>query len=137
MVVVIFESWPKPSKSQTYLDMAAALMPLVQGVDGFLSIERFQSLSDDGKLVALSFWRDETAVTAWRNLAAHRQIQASSRVSVFDRYRLRVAQVTRDYTQNDRRQAPSDSAITSRDSNSLEQHPVPILPSSGEGVSND
>src|ERR1700710_800323 len=98
MIVVIFESWPKPGKKQTYLDMAAALMPLVDKTDGFISIERFQSVSDEAKLVALSFWRDEAAVTAWRNLIEHRRIQDRSRHSVFDDYRMRVAQVTRDYS---------------------------------------
>jgi heme-degrading monooxygenase HmoA len=72
MIVVIFESWPKPGKKQAYLDMAAALMPLVKDIEGFISIERFQSVSEEGKLVALSFWRDETAVTAWRNVMEHR-----------------------------------------------------------------
>jgi heme-degrading monooxygenase HmoA len=112
MVVVIFESWPKPGKKQTYLDMAAALMPLVEKTDGFVSIERFQSVSDEGKLVALSFWRDEAAVTTWRNVMEHRRIQDRSRQSVFDDYRMRVAQVTRDYSKRERSQAPDDSVAT-------------------------
>jgi heme-degrading monooxygenase HmoA len=109
MIAVIFESWPKPGKSQAYLDMAAALMPLVEKIDGFISVERFQSVSDDGKLVAISFWRDEAAVTAWRNLIEHRRIQDKSRDSVFDDYRLRVACVMRDYSKREREEAPSDS----------------------------
>jgi heme-degrading monooxygenase HmoA len=112
MVVVIFESWPKPGKKQTYLDMAAALMPLVETIDGFISIDRFQSVSDEGKLVALSFWRDEAAVTTWRNVMEHRRIQDRSRQSVFDDYRMRVAQVTRDYSKRERSQAPDDSVAT-------------------------
>lgn len=109
MIAVIFESWPRPGRRQAYLDMAASLMPHVEKVDGFISVERFQSVTDEGKLVALSFWRDEAAVTAWRNVMAHRAVQDRSRHSVFDDYRLRVAQVTRDYTRIDRDQAPDDS----------------------------
>jgi heme-degrading monooxygenase HmoA len=84
MIVVIFESWPMAGKKQSYLDMAAALMPLVEKTDGFISIERFQSVSEEGKLVALSFWRDEDAVTTWRNVMERRRIQDRSRQSVFD-----------------------------------------------------
>jgi heme-degrading monooxygenase HmoA len=109
MIVVIFESWPKPGRKQAYLDMAATLMPLVKDFDGFISIERFQSVTDEGKMVALSFWRDEAAVTAWRNVMEHRRIQDRSRHSVFDDYRLRVAQVTRDYAMHERSEAPGDS----------------------------
>lgn len=109
MVVVIFESWPKPGKIDTYLNMAAALMPLVEGFDGFISIERFQSVTEEGKMVALSFWRDEAAVVAWRNVVEHRRIQDGSRKNVFDDYRLRVANVTRDYGMRARDQAPADS----------------------------
>jgi heme-degrading monooxygenase HmoA len=76
MIVVIFESWPKPGKKQTYLDMAAALMPLVGMTDGFISIERFQSVSEEGKFVALSFWRDEASVTVWRNYSKGERSQA-------------------------------------------------------------
>jgi heme-degrading monooxygenase HmoA len=82
-MVVIFESWPKPGKKQTYLDMAAALMPLVGMTDGFISIERFQSVSEEGKLLALSFWRDEAAVTAWRNVmeqSSHPRPKSAQRV---------------------------------------------------------
>ena len=109
MIAVIFESWPKPGKKQAYLDMAAALMPLVAEIDGFISIERFQSVSDEGKMVALSFWRDEASVAAWRNVVEHRRVQQKSRQTVFDNYRLRIAQVLRDYTLDDRGQAPADS----------------------------
>jgi len=112
MIVVIFESWPKPGKKQAYLDMAAALMPLVKDIEGFISIERFQSVSEEGKMVALSFWRDEAAVTAWRNIMEHRRVQERSRHSVFDDYRMRVAQVTRDYSKRERGEAPSDSVAT-------------------------
>ena len=109
MIVVIFESWPKPGGAQTYLDMAAALTPLVQDFDGFISIERFESVSEDGKFVALSFWRDEAAVAAWRNVTEHRRVQNGSRKNVFGNYRLRVANVIRDYSMQERDQAPADS----------------------------
>ncbi|WP_282605800.1 antibiotic biosynthesis monooxygenase [Pelagibius sp. Alg239-R121] len=109
MIVVIFESWPKPDKGQTYLDMGQSMMALVEGFDGFISIERFESVVEPGKFVALSYWRDEAAVTAWRNVAEHRRIQQGSRKSVFDNYRMRVADISRDYSMKDRSQAPTDS----------------------------
>lgn len=84
-------------------------MPLVQKIDGFISIERFQSVVNENKMVAISFWRDEEAVRAWRNVLEHRRVQSGSRKTVFDDYRLRVANVTRDYTMRDRTQAPDDS----------------------------
>jgi heme-degrading monooxygenase HmoA len=87
-------------------------LPLVETADGFISIERFQSVSDERKLVALSFWRDEAAVTAWRNVIEHRRIQDRSRQNVFDDYRMRVANVTRDYSKRERSQAPDDSVAT-------------------------
>ena len=108
-MVVIFESWPKPGSAQTYLDLAASLTPLLEDFDGFISIERFQSISEEGKFVSLSFWRDEAAVNAWRNVVEHRQVQDGSRKNVFDEYRLRVATVNRDYGMHDREQAPADS----------------------------
>jgi heme-degrading monooxygenase HmoA len=108
MIAVIFESWPKPGKKEAYLDMAAVLMPLVEAVDGFISVERFESVSEPGKMVALSFWRDEEAVAKWRNVVEHRRVQEGSRRTVFDDYRLRVAHVIRDYSRNDRQEAPTD-----------------------------
>ncbi|HUH88887.1 MAG TPA: antibiotic biosynthesis monooxygenase [Pusillimonas sp.] len=109
MIAVIFEVVPHPDRKQTYLDIAAQLRPQLQEIDGFLSIERFQSLSDPGKILSLSFWRDEKAVSQWRNTEAHRQAQQAGRGGVFTDYRLRIAGVTRDYGMNDRAQAPSDS----------------------------
>jgi heme-degrading monooxygenase HmoA len=109
MIAVIFESWPKPGKKDAYLDMAAVLAPLVAEVDGFISVERFESVSLPGKMVALSFWRDEEAVTNWRNIIEHRRVQEGSRKTVFDDYRLRVAHVIRDYSLSDRHEAPADS----------------------------
>jgi heme-degrading monooxygenase HmoA len=95
MVVVIFESWPKPGKGEQYLDFGARMAHLLEGFDGFISIERFESVVERGKFVALSFWRDEQAVDIFRNLSAHRGIQARSRSEIFDDYRLRVARVIR------------------------------------------
>jgi heme-degrading monooxygenase HmoA len=109
MIAVIFEVTPHPDKMQNYLDAAASLKPLLAGVDGFISIERFQSLAEPGKLVSLSFWRDEAAVAQWRRIEAHRGVQAMGRESIFKDYRLRVASVLRDYGMNDRTQAPEDS----------------------------
>ncbi len=109
MIAVIFESWPKQGRGDTYLEMGESMMSLVEGFDGFISIERFESVVQPGKFVALSFWRDEAAVTAWRNVVEHRKIQHGSRQAVFDDYRLRVASVIRDYSMQDRSQAPVDS----------------------------
>jgi heme-degrading monooxygenase HmoA len=109
MIAVIFEVWPAPSERDHYLDLAAGLRPLLDGIDGFLSIERFESLTEPGKLLSLSFWRDEEAVTAWRNLEPHRAAQAKGRNGVFTDYRLRIAGVVRDYGMTDRAQAPADS----------------------------
>lgn len=109
MIAVIFEVWPADGRKQTYLDIAAKLKPELEQIDGFISIERFQSLVDETKILSLSFWRDEAAVTAWRNLEHHRQAQAAGRGGVFRDYRLRVASVLRDYGMTDRAEAPADS----------------------------
>jgi heme-degrading monooxygenase HmoA len=109
MIAVIFELWPAPGRTQEYLDIAAALRPLLQEVDGFLSIERFESLSEPGKILSLSFWRDERALEQWRRLGEHRAAQARGRTEVFHDYRLRVAGVVRDYGMRARDQAPRDS----------------------------
>ncbi len=95
---------------EQYLELAADLKPLLQDIDGFISIERFSSLAEEGKLLSLSFWRDEAAVQAWRQLETHRLVQQKGRDSIFSDYRLRVAEVSRDYSMHQRReQAPIDS----------------------------
>ena len=109
MIAVIFEVWPADGHKQTYLDIAASLRPELEKIDGFLSIERFQSLSDETKLLSLSFWRDEAAVAAWRNVERHRVAQKRGREGVFRDYRLRIGQVIRDYGLAERAQAPADS----------------------------
>ncbi len=109
MIAVIFEVWPKEAGRQEYLDIAAALRPLLDGVDGFISIERFESLSQPGKILSLSFWRDEAAVEAWRRLDPHRAAQRKGRAELFEDYRLRIAGVARDYGMTRRDQAPADS----------------------------
>lgn len=109
MIVVIFEVVPHPDRQSTYFDSAAHLRPLLAKVEGFISIERFESLTQPGKFVSLSFWRDEDAVRQWRNLEEHRRVQGTGRKSIFTDYRLRVAQVIRDYGMNDRAEAPDDS----------------------------
>jgi heme-degrading monooxygenase HmoA len=109
MVSVIFEVWPHPEHRQGYLDWAAELKSELLQMDGFISVERFQSLSDPGKLLSLQFWRDEQCLQAWRNLEAHRAAQAAGRNTMFRQYRLRIAQVIRDYGLDEREQAPADS----------------------------
>lgn len=110
MIAVIFEVWPAEGQHGAYLDLAAALRDDLVTRDGFVSVERFQSLSDPGKLLSLSVWRDEEAVRAWRNRPAHRATQAKGRAGVFRDYRLRVAGVIRDYGMHERHEAPADSA---------------------------
>lgn len=109
MIAVIFEVWPAEGRTQQYLDLAAALRDDLATIDGFLSVERFSSLSEPGKLLSLSFWRDEAAVRAWRERPGHRATQARGRAEVFRDYRLRIAGVERDYGLDDRSQAPADS----------------------------
>ncbi|MDB5847703.1 MAG: antibiotic biosynthesis monooxygenase [Rhodoferax sp.] len=112
MIAVIFEVEPAPGQRQAYLDTAAALRPLLEGIDGFLSIERFESLAQPGKLLSLSFWRDEAAVQQWRGLETHRAAQRAGLDHVFADYRLRVAEVKRDYGLHARAEAPQDSRVT-------------------------
>lgn len=109
MIAVIFEVIPAPGAMQDYLDIAASLRPELEHFDGFISIERYASLTNEGKIVSLSFWRDEDAVTRWRNVEQHRVAQARGRGGVFADYRLRVATVTRDYGMHERAEAPEDS----------------------------
>jgi heme-degrading monooxygenase HmoA len=109
MIAVLFEVWPADGKMQYYLDLASALRAELSQLDGFISIERFASLSDPRKLISISFFRDEEAVARWRNSADHRATQSKGRGGVFDDYRLRVAYVLRDYGLADRTQAPNDS----------------------------
>lgn len=109
MIAVIFEAWPHKEQFQRYLDLAAELRPLLAGLDGFISVERFQSLSEPGKVLSLSFWRDEEAIQQWRRLELHRAAQLAGRRQVFDDYHLRIAEVVRDYSLVDRVQAPGDS----------------------------
>jgi heme-degrading monooxygenase HmoA len=109
MIAVIFEVWPAPGRKEDYLAMAAALRADLEAVDGFISVERFQSLTEPGKLLSLSIWRDEDAVRTWRNTVRHRETQKAGRAGVFADYRLRVADVLRDYGMNARAEAPADS----------------------------
>ena len=109
MIAVIFEAWPAPGEKQHYLDLAAALKSDLEKIDGFISIERFQSMIDPDKLLSLSFFRDEAAVKHWRNRPGHRATQTKGRSGVFSDYRLRIAEVGRDYGLNDRAEAPPDS----------------------------
>jgi heme-degrading monooxygenase HmoA len=109
MIAVIFEVEPAEGQREAYLGIAADLRPLLDGIDGFLSIERFQSLANPGRLLSLSFWRDEEAVKSWRNTEEHRQAQMAGRGGVFSGYRLRIAHVMRDYGLTERAQAPANS----------------------------
>lgn len=109
MLAAIFEVWPVEGKAKEYLDLAAELRPRLETIEGFISIERFESVATKGKYLSLSFWRDEEAIRTWRNMEEHRNVQAKGRGSVFAEYRIRVASVVRDYGMNERNQAPKDS----------------------------
>jgi heme-degrading monooxygenase HmoA len=109
MIAVIFEVWPAQGRKEDYLAIAASLRADLEQIDGFLSVERFQSLTEPDKLLSLSFWHDEDAVRRWRNQTRHRTSQARGRAGIFADYRLRVATVMRDYGLNDRAAAPEDS----------------------------
>ncbi len=109
MIAVIFEVIPAAGRKQDYLDLAASLRPELEKMDGFISIERFASLSNEGKILSLSIWRDEDAVKRWRQLEGHRAAQAKGRGGIFADYRLRIASVIRDYGMFERDQAPADS----------------------------
>ncbi|MCW8826684.1 MAG: antibiotic biosynthesis monooxygenase [Gammaproteobacteria bacterium] len=109
MIAVIFEVYLDEDNKDEYLELASELRGQLSEIDGFISIERFSSLVDEGKILSLSFWRDEAAVEAWRNLESHRHAQERGRGGVFKNYRLRVAEVSRDYGMDSREQAPSDS----------------------------
>ena len=109
MIAVIFEVFPADGARDEYLDMAAELKPLLEKADGFISIERFESLYTPGKLLSLQFWRDDAALTAWRNVHEHRAAQSIGRAGLFTDYRLRIASVIRDYGMHERAEAPADS----------------------------
>jgi heme-degrading monooxygenase HmoA len=109
MIAVIFEVHPHPDRKQAYLDIAADLRPLLDHIDGFISIERFQSLTNPDKILSLSYWRDETALATWRQLEPHRLAQTAGREGIFADYRLRIAAIIRDYGLHDRAEAPTDS----------------------------
>lgn len=109
MIAVIFEVSLRAGQEDAYLDMAAQMLALLDEVEGFVSVERFQSLAQPDKLLSLSFFRDEVAVAQWREMAAHRRAQKAGRMRMFADYRLRVVQVIRDYGKSDRNEAPGDS----------------------------
>lgn len=109
MIAVIFEAFPHEGQWDTYMDIAAALRPKLSQIDGFISIERYECLTVPGKVLSLSFWRDEAAIAEWRQLTDHRKAQAAGRASVFSDYRLRIGEVVRDYGAHDREGAPQDS----------------------------
>jgi heme-degrading monooxygenase HmoA len=112
MIAVIFEVWPSEGRAGEYFDLAASLKADLERIDGFISIERFESIATKGKYLSLSFWRDEEAVRTWRNRETHREAQARGRSGIFANYRLRVASVLRDYGFTDRANAPTDSRDT-------------------------
>lgn len=109
MYAVIFEVWPTKDGKDEYLQIASKLKEFLQNREGFISIERFQSLSDENKLLSLSFWEDEKSIEIWRNMFEHRIAQDKGNAGIFKEYRIRVANVLRDYTKEKREQAPKDS----------------------------
>ncbi len=111
MIAVIFEVWPAEGRTDQDLELAAILRRDLEQMDGFVSVERFRSITDPTKMLSLSFWRDEEAVRAWRNTLAHRRMQTMGRTGMFADYRLRVASIVRDYGMTDRAEAPDDSRL--------------------------
>ena len=109
MIAVVFEVYLKSDYKKDYFTLATALKLALTEIDGFISVERFQSINDPDKYLSLSFWRDEQAVKTWRNTDQHRQAQQAGRSDIFTDYRIRVAEITRDYTMNNPEQAPTDS----------------------------
>jgi heme-degrading monooxygenase HmoA len=109
MIAVIFEVIPEDGKMADYLAIAASLNPILSTIEGFISIERFQSLVHPDKILSMSFWEDEKAILQWRNIEMHREAQSKGRNSVFKDYHLRIANVVRDYGMFDRKEAPADS----------------------------
>ncbi len=109
MIAVIFEVEPDPDRKDAYLDMAATMRKDLEQIEGFISVERFQSITNPEKMLSLSFFESEDAVKNWRNLPSHRKAQSMGRGGMFNGYRLRVSQVLRDYTMTDRAEAPADS----------------------------
>jgi len=109
MIAVIFEFTPAPGRFPDYMALVDTLKPALERAEGFLSLERFESITTPGKFVSLQFWRDEECVKKWRNLQKHREAQKQGRGGIFAGYRLRIAGVIRDYTLDGRAQAPSDS----------------------------
>lgn len=102
MIAVLFEADAVPAKQARYLELAAQLKPLLNDVDGFITLERFQSLNTPGKILSLSWWRDEEAVLAWKRNVFHQAAQAEGRSSLFSFYRIRIARVIRDYSSESR-----------------------------------
>lgn len=109
MLAVIFEVWPHEDRKDQYLALAANMKKHLEGFDGFISVERFESLTEPGKLLSVSFWRDEAALDNWRRLEEHRAMQKMGRESMFRDYHLRIASVMRDYSLTERDEAPADS----------------------------
>jgi heme-degrading monooxygenase HmoA len=108
MIAVIFEVYPTKEGKEKYLEIAANLRQFLANCDGFISIERFQSFSDENKILSLSFWENEEAVQQWRNVLEHREAQMMGKNVLFEKHRIRVANVVRDYTESSRNQAPID-----------------------------
>ena len=109
MIAVIFEFTPAEGRFADYLALVETLRQDLAEAEGFISLERFESITSKGKFVSLQYWRDEECVRKWRTLQKHREAQKKGRAGIFKSYRLRIAQVVRDYTMDERAQAPADS----------------------------
>jgi heme-degrading monooxygenase HmoA len=109
MIAVIFEFTPREGRFPEYMELVGQLKPELDKAEGFLSIERFESITTKGKFLSLQFWKDEESVKKWRNLQKHREAQKKGRAGIIASYRLRIAGVIRDYSMDERAQAPADS----------------------------
>lgn len=108
-VIVLFEAKPTEEGKQRYLDLAAMVKPLLDGFEGFIRSERYESLNEEGKLLSMNVWTDEDAVTRWRNVAEHRMCQKESHEGLFEEFKITVCNPVRTYTDKDRKEAPADS----------------------------
>ena len=110
MMVVVFQVTMRDGRTQDYFDLAAELRPELEEIDGFISVERFQSLAEPGKYLSLSFWRDQAGIESWRAQRRHRAAQERGKREIFADFRISVAEVVRDYTLADRREPTAAGA---------------------------
>ena len=91
---VVFTS-TRTAGDNGYGAMADAMGELAAQQPGYLGIESVRDGSGIG--ITVSYWRDESAARAWKDVAAHRIAQSRGRERWYEDYRVRIATVHRDY----------------------------------------